>query len=66
MLFRVEADGRVYRLIQRQVGWRGQSGAFYPLDQPPYGIERGSFSPMYVTVEADRIETPDPEELING
>jgi hypothetical protein len=30
-----------------QIGWIGQSGRVYPLDKPPYGIEPGSFSPLY-------------------
>ncbi len=36
----------------RQVGWHGQSGALYSLDEDPSLYERGSFSPLWVQLES--------------
>jgi len=38
------------RIIFRQVGWLGQTGAFYKLDEDPSLTERGGFSPMYIQI----------------
>ncbi len=38
------------RVHFRQVGWQGQSGAFYSLDEDPSRFERGSFSPLYIQI----------------
>lgn len=35
----------------RQVGWHGQSGAFYALDERPADHEPGSYSPLWVMVD---------------
>lgn len=39
------------RIIFRQVGWQGQTGRFYTLQEDPSLTEKGSFSPMYIQVE---------------
>lgn len=62
-LYEIDNSGRVWRIQQRQVGWRGQTGRLYTMDENPAATEPGSFSPMYITVEADRVEVPDPEEM---
>lgn len=45
------ADGDLVveeKTLFRPVGWRGQSGRFYPQSQPPMKAdEPGSFSPVY-------------------
>ena len=41
------------RQLWRQVGWLGQTGRVYELDKPPYGIEPGSFSPLWVLIDDD-------------
>lgn len=43
-----------YRQTWRQVGWLGQTGAFYSLDEKPHLTEPGSFSPLYFIAFADR------------
>jgi hypothetical protein len=49
----IEKDGE--RLMFRQVGWLGQTGNFYKLDNP--GVtssgEPGGFSPIYIQIESD-------------
>jgi hypothetical protein len=35
----------------RQVGWHGQTGAFYSLDEDPSPTEPGSFSPLWLLIE---------------
>lgn len=49
--------GDGYRRTWRQVGWLGQTGAFYSLDETPQRYERGSFSPLYFIAHADEIDT---------
>lgn len=39
--------------LWRQVGWHGQTGAFYTLDEDPSLYEPGSFSPLWVLVADD-------------
>lgn len=36
--------------VMVQVGWLGQSGEVYALAEPPYGIEKGSFAPLYMSI----------------
>ena len=38
------------RIIFRQVGWHGQSGRLYTMNEQPGLTERGSFGPMYVQI----------------
>lgn len=45
----------------RQVGWHGGSGAFYSLDEDPKPHEPGSFSPLWVLIGNERMESPLPE-----
>lgn len=35
----------------RQVGWHGQSGAFYALDERPADHEPGSYAPLWQLIE---------------
>lgn len=35
----------------RQIGWHGQSGAFYALDEKPSDHELGSWSPLWILVD---------------
>ena len=51
-----------YRQTFRQVGWLGQSGAFYALDEDPMGHEPGGWAPLYFVAHSDTVEIPDPEE----
>lgn len=44
------------RQVWRQVGWLGQSGAFYALDERPSETEAGSFSPLWFIARAERID----------
>ena len=46
-------DGEVHQ-TWRQVGWHGQTGALYGLNEKPSNHEAGSFSPLYVMIDADR------------
>ncbi|WP_329131495.1 hypothetical protein OG552_10350 [Streptomyces sp. NBC_01476] len=45
----------------RQIGWHGQTGAFYALDEKPSDHEPGSFGPLWVLVDN---EPPMPDEDI--
>jgi DNA-binding XRE family transcriptional regulator len=45
--------------VLRQVGWIGQSGAFYSLDEDPALTERGGFSPLLFTAHSDAREVGD-------
>lgn len=42
-----------HRQVWRQVGWHGQTGAFYSLDEDPTRFEPGSFSALWVLVDED-------------
>lgn len=42
--------GQGNQTVLRQIGWHGQSGAFYALDEDPSKHELGSFSPLYIEV----------------
>jgi len=39
------------RQTWRQIGWHGQSGAFYGLDEDPSAHEPGSFGPLWLLVD---------------
>lgn len=44
----ITTDERV--MTFKQIGWHGQTGAFYSLDEDPSFHEPGSFSPLWVLV----------------
>lgn len=44
----------------RQVGWHGQSGDFYALDEPAVPHEPGSVGPLYAVVDCEPIVSGDP------
>lgn len=50
------------RQIWRQIGWHGQSGAFYSLAEDPSRYERGSFSPLWLLVDDEPPVLPDLED----
>ena len=52
------------RIDLHQVGWHGQTGAFYALDEDPSQYERGSWGPLYVISHTDRLAdlAPDAEQ----
>jgi len=39
----------------RQVGWHGQTGAFYSLDEDPSRHEPGSFGPLWILAHNEPI-----------
>jgi len=43
----------------RQVGWHGQTGAFYSLDEDPSRHEPGSFGPLWILAHNDPIVEAD-------
>lgn len=43
----------------RQIGWHGQTGAFYALGEKPANHEPGSYAPLWILVDN---EPTDPEE----
>ncbi len=43
----------------RQVGWHGQTGDFYSLDEDPSPTEPGSFSPLWLLIENEPPILPD-------
>jgi len=54
-------DGR--SMTFRQVGWHGQTGAFYALDEDPSRHEPGSFGPLWILAFNDALikdEDPTP------
>jgi len=51
-----EPTGQKVRYTLRQIGWHGQSGAFYALGESPSQYETGSFSPMWVIAHSDRLD----------
>lgn len=55
----VFTDSSSYRSILRQVGWIGQSGDFYALDEAVAASEPGSFRPLWFVVDTDKRESPD-------
>lgn len=44
----------------RQIGWHGQTGAFYSLDERPVDHEPGSFEPLWILTDSE--DLPDPGE----
>lgn len=46
------------RHTMRQVGWLGQTGAFYSLDEDPKPTEPGSFGPLWFTAHAEKLPCP--------
>jgi hypothetical protein len=59
------SDGRRWSITLRQVGWIGQSGDFYSLDENPSPTEPGSFAPLWFIAHSDEIE-PAEQETTNG
>lgn len=53
------ADGK--SMTFRQVGWHGQTGAFYSLDEDPSRHEPGSFGPLWILVFSEPVIEPDEE-----
>ena len=53
--------GEDYRQTLRQVGWLGQTGAFYALDEKPSAHEAGSFTPLWFIAHSDRLDEPETE-----
>lgn len=51
----ITVDG--YRITFRQIGWHGQTGAFYALDEDPSKHEPGSFGPLWICVEREPVIT---------
>lgn len=54
------------RRVFRQIGWHGQSGAFYSLGEDPSPYEPGSFSPLWLVAHVDDVELPEPLEYARG
>ena len=57
----IDKVGRVTSMVLRQIGWQGQSGAFYALDgdAKPMEHEPGSYSPIYVIAHTDNFARED-------
>jgi hypothetical protein len=53
-------DGYIQRW--RQVGWWGQTGAFYALDEKPTDHEPGSITPLWALIDNDPAVTDDSSE----
>lgn len=49
----IVADGR--SMTFRQIGWHGQSGAFYALDEDPSLYEPGSFGPLWILAHNEAV-----------
>lgn len=45
-----------HRQTWRQIGWHGQSGAFYTIGEDPTQYESASFSPLWLLVENEPID----------
>ncbi|MEW2070053.1 hypothetical protein [Streptomyces sp. NPDC007346] len=52
------------RLVLRQVGWLGQTGTFYSLDEDPLGdgYEGGGVAPLYFPAHANRLDDLAPDD----
>jgi hypothetical protein len=48
-------DSRIVHQTMRQIGWHGQSGAFYALGEDPGPEETGSWTPIWVVVHASEL-----------
>lgn len=64
LVHEITENGRRSRVTWRQVGWHGQSGYFYALedDIKPHYTEPGSFAPLYVQAHRDEIVDSDTSE----
>lgn len=54
------------RQTWRQIGWHGQSGAFYALGEDPSRHELGSFSPLWLLVDDEAVLDPAAAERPMG
>lgn len=45
----------------RQIGWHGQTGAFYSLDEKPSDHEPGSWGPLWILVDNEPPVLPDED-----
>lgn len=54
-------NDRPVRHTLRQVGWLGQTGALYSLDEDPRPTEPGSYAPLYFIAHSDYVPDDDPE-----
>jgi hypothetical protein len=65
--YSVDGSGRVFRETWKQIGWQGQSGAFYALerDARPADHEPGSFSPIWVMSDSDEWAAEDLAALLD-
>ena len=52
----------LYRQTLRQVGWLGQTGAFYSLDEKPSEHEGGGWAPLYFIAHSDRLDDLAPDQ----
>ncbi|WP_055477595.1 hypothetical protein [Sphaerimonospora mesophila] len=52
----VHSNGETYRMVLRQVGWHGQSGAFYALGESPHLYETGSYQALWIIAHADQLD----------
>lgn len=43
----------------RQIGWHGQTGAFYSLDERPVDHEPGSYEPLWLLTDNEPPVSPD-------
>lgn len=46
----------------RQIGWHGQTGAFYALDEKPADHEPGSWGPLWILVDNEPPILPDEDD----
>lgn len=56
------SDGYVQRW--RQIGWHGQTGAFYALDERPADHEPGGWSPLWLLVDNDPPILPEETHVV--
>lgn len=52
--------------LWRQIGWHGQTGAFYALDEKPSDHEPGSWSPLWILVDNEPPILPDDSDKADG
>ncbi|MEU0160169.1 hypothetical protein ABZ154_15345 [Streptomyces sp. NPDC006261] len=54
--------------VLRQVGWIGQTGALYSLDENPLedGHEGGGVAPLYFPAHTDRLDDLAPDDTTEG
>lgn len=51
-------------IVFRQIGWHGQSGAFYALGEDPSKHEPGSFSPLWIIAHCDVVPVDDETDAV--